>query len=1097
MKYIFSLILVLIFLKNAFASHTMGGELTYKCVGGNSYIFELVFYRDCNGAEVNTVSENLRVWNHPSLTSITLPFVNRFDVSPDCNPLPGYASKLECGVGSAGGNGVGAIERVLYRSLPIQLVGIPPVAGWIFTYENYSRSNSLTNISNPSSFGITLAAKMFATPNMVGNGFSDSSPQFLQEPFFVSCSGTPYIYNMNAIDPDLDSVCFDFGIPYDHFPGLAYNPPISPGQVQYEPGFSYTNPTPGTSLDPSNIPASINPLTGELSFTSNTVGNYLIKIRARSYRQGSLISEVEREMQIIILPCSSTNTFPVVPPPFAGSYSTTVNAGDFVSFSLNATDNEFLQDGTTPQKLYLTASGPMFGAGLTLNTGCDIEPCATLNSALPIIGTQQVSATFSWQTSCDHLVNQYGIVSDVIPYNFVFKVQDDYCPVPKVSYVTVTIYVVNPGVIQPTQIKCIETLPNGDLTIHWNQVSNPENSFVEYQLHSLEDGQIASFPDITSTSHTLPSGDEAKNYFVSVKSGCNGNMLKYSDTIANIYLNLINPSNGTAFLQWNKPKSTPLNSYNSHYRIYREYPSGTFSLIDSTLYSTTNYKDTIDICQAFLSYKVILPTTFCEFTSNTPGDNFEDMLTPNIPVLYSVGIDTATSAILIDWNENQQPDTYGYVIYTIDDSGFLVELDTVWGLNNTSYSYFSDLSQGPFSYSVAAFDSCYTTAVPITFQTSAKSPIQTTMKIQSMVSMCEKKVILNWTNYVGQVVQEYRIYSKHNGLWNQEGITIDTTFEISLTNGDNYCYVIEAVFINGYRAFSDVTCITLPTVQLPAFHYFKLASIENQKVELFDYIDESVGIQEIIFHRMNYSNTYEEIGRVPADGNTIQFTDYTADVKLKPWQYLATYTDSCGNVGEASNFVRTIFVSGVADEIRMINNVQWNPYLGFDGSIIEYRIFRGPNGIFDENPIAVVSGQQLYYEDDVSAVDFNGQICYRIEAVEALNFYNFSEVSQSNDHCFTYAPLIYIPNSFTPDGDGLNDYFLPVLSNIESNNYNLLIFNRWGQVIFESTNLDYGWDGRIQSTGFDAMNDTFMYQVQVIDANGIKISKKGFVSLIR
>jgi hypothetical protein len=253
----------------------------------------------------------------------------------------------------------------------------------------------------------------------------------------------------------------------------------------------------------------VDPLTGELTFTSFTSGNYLVKIRARSYRQGVLISEVEREMQIVILPCSSANNSPTITPPFSGSFSTTVNAGDLISFSLNATDNEFLQDGTTPQKLYLTASGPMFGSGLTLATGCDIEPCATLNSSAPIIGTQQVSANFNWQTTCDHLINQYGIVSDVIPYNFVFKVQDDFCPVPKVSYVTVTIFVVNPGIIPATQINCIETESNGDLILNWNQVNNPSMSFLAYEVHSVQDGLITTINDITTVQQTI-SGDSKK-----------------------------------------------------------------------------------------------------------------------------------------------------------------------------------------------------------------------------------------------------------------------------------------------------------------------------------------------------------------------------------------------------------------------------------------------------------------------------------------------------------------------------------------------------------------------------------------------------------
>jgi len=1098
MRYFLLIILFLGTFREFRASHAMGGELTYTCVGGNAFVFQLVFYRDCNGAEVNVVSENLRVWNHPTITTINMPFVSRQDVSPMCTALPGYASQLECGTGSAGGNGVGAIERVVYRSLPIVLNGVPPPEGWIFTYENYSRSSSLTNINNPSTYGITIAAKMFVIPGANGTGCTDSSPQFLQEPYFVSCTGTPYQYNMNAVDPDLDSVHFDFGIPYNHFPGSPYNPPTSPNPVQYETGFSYVNPTPDASINPSNVPATIDPLTGEITFTSFTTGNYLIKVRARSYRQGVLISEVEREMQIVILPCSASNNAPTITPPFGGSYSTTVNAGDLITFSLNASDFEFLQDGSTPQKLFLTASGPMFGAGLTSTTGCDIEPCATLNSTAPIIGTQQVTANFSWQTTCDHLVNQYGIVADVIPYNFVFKVQDDYCPVPKVSYVTVTIFVLNPGVIPATQIKCIQTADNGDLTINWNPVSNPENSFVEYQLHSVEDGAIGlPIADINNTQVTISGINTAKHFFVSVRSGCDGNILKNSDTIANIHLDLTNPVNGTAILQWNKPRSMPLSSYSPYYYIFREYPIGNFTLIDSTAYNITNYKDTIDICDAYISYKIVLPTDICDFTSNKLGDNFEDMLTPNIPALLSVGIDTATSEILINWNVNQQPDTYGYVIYTFDNSGFLVELDTVWGRNNTSYSYLTDLSQGPFSYSIAAFDSCYTAAVPVTFQTSAKSPIQTTMKIESKVFMCEKLVRLNWTKYGGQNVQEYRIFAKNNGSWNQITATNDTLIEIPVIGGQNYCFTIQAVFVGGSKAFSDLSCFLVPTPQQPSFHYLKLVSVENNQVEVHDYIDESVGIQEIIFQRMNFTNAYEEIGRVSANSDNVLFIDTVADVQEKPWQYRTRYVDSCGTVGDPSNFAKTIFLQGVADEVRFLNFIQWTPYEGFDGSILEYRIYRGPNGVFNPDPIAVVGSSQFTFEDDVTDVGFEGEICYRIEAVEALNFYNFAEVSHSNDYCFVYKPLIYIPNAFTPDGDNLNDYFLPVLTNIEPIEYNLSIFNKWGQIIFESSKLAVGWDGKIQVSGENATNDTYFYQVQVNDANGEQITKRGFVSLLR
>ncbi len=56
--------------------------------------------------------------------------------------------------------------------------------------------------------------------------------------------------------------------------------------------------------------------------------------------------------------------------------------------------------------------------------------------------------------------------------------------------------------------------------------------------------------------------------------------------------------------------------------------------------------------------------------------------------------------------------------------------------------------------------------------------------------------------------------------------------------------------------------------------------------------------------------------------------------------------------------------------------------------------------------------------------------------------------------------IYYVPNSFTPNGDGINDIFLPIFtSGFEADDYNLTIFNRWGELLFEETDHLKGWDG--------------------------------------
>jgi hypothetical protein len=1074
----------------------MGGEITYKCVGGNTFVFDLVFYRDCNGAEVNIVSENLRVWNHPTVKIVLLKFIARQDISPKCTEVSGGSIALSCGSGSAGGNGVGAIEKIIYRSDPVVLQGVPPPQGWVFTFENFSRSIALTNIDNPTNYGITLAAKMYAIPGATEIGCNDSSPVFLQEPYFVSCSGNPYIYNMNAVDPDLDSIHFDFGVPYDRFPQGIYDPPNNPIPVPFESGFSFNSPTPGVVFNSANQPAKINPLTGELSFTSFSTGNYAIKITATSFRKGVKISEVEREMQLVVLSCNSLNDFPVIQAPFPGnSFEKTIKAGDLVSFTLNAKDDGKLQDGTS-QTLFLGASGPMFGANLVSTNGCDISPCATLNSMVPISAKKNVSAVFNWQTTCDHLVNQYGIVSDQVTYNFVFKVQDDYCPVPEVRYATVSIKVINPGVIPATRIKCIQNNPSTNkLTISWNSVADPNGSFVSYQFRSVQSGLIATVSDINQTSIEIPAPNSAIDYYVSVQSGCDGNTLKNSDTISNIFLKVTNPKNGTALLQWNKPFDDLKSGFGTQFRLFREYPKGNFKLLDSLNFNTTDYKDTIDICEAFLSYKIVLTGDGCDFVSNIDGDNFRDMLTPNIPIIMSAGIDTTNNSMRIEWNVNNKLDTYGYVVYKLDANGILFELDTVWGRKNTTYSYLEDLSKGPFSYSVAAFDSCFTTSTPVTYQTSAKGSINTTMISKVVIYMCEKKADFSWFRYFGRPVSSYNIWGKIKGKWIVFGNTSDTSISLSLEPEENYCIYVESIFSDGENAFSSPSCFTMPKPKTPSYHYFKVATVNNGKVELYDYIDSSVGISNITYERKKFDGQFEQIGSSEVSSDVVLFIDDQVNLDAQPWEYRTKYIDSCGNLGAYANQNTTIFVSATTNEYDMINQVQWTPYSTFDGGVLDYFIYRGVDGKFNSNPVAIVPNDVFTFEDDVSNLPTDGQICYRVEAREGLNSFGFFEISRSNDFCINYTPLVFVPNAFSPGG--ANPIFKPVLTHVPIENYQMKIINRWGEIIFETTNKNEGWNGEIMNSGKIASNDAYIYVITFENENNFLVFKRGYVSILK
>lgn len=91
-------------------------------------------------------------------------------------------------------------------------------------------------------------------------------------------------------------------------------------------------------------------------------------------------------------------------------------------------------------------------------------------------------------------------------------------------------------------------------------------------------------------------------------------------------------------------------------------------------------------------------------------------------------------------------------------------------------------------------------------------------------------------------------------------------------------------------------------------------------------------------------------------------------------------------------------------------------------------------------------------------------------------------------------PQIYVPNTFTPNGDGLNDVFFPVLNGFNGWNYRLLIFDRWGELIHEVRDRSKGWDGRAR--GKDSQIDVYVWRV-ILEREGDAREFTGHVNLLR
>ncbi len=1105
LKNISLLLLFFIATGNIFSNHWMGGEITWMCDGTGNYIFTLKIHRDCSGPPAPLVGQNIRVWGHPSVSTIAVSHLITNEVSPVCKQVPGGPTPISCTSNPV----IGAAQEYVYTSAPITLAGTPPAQGWVFTWDNLTRNPSITNLVNPSTKGITLRAIMYANGANNANPCFDSSPQFIESPSSIICAGNSFTYSPNAFDPDFDSLVFSFGQPLDRII-TSYNPPADPAILNYTTGYNVNSPLPSTTQNASNIPASINPETGEISFQSSTLGSFAIVVRVQSYRCNVLIAEVYREMQVIIVNCSPNNPPVAIPPLNTNTtYSDTVVVGTIVNFDFEASDFDKLQDGTD-QTVEITATGSQFGTNyIDANTGCENPPCATLSFTPPISGAPTATTNFQWQTTCDHLAgnNSFGC-GQSSTYKFVFKVKDDFCPAPATKYHTVSITVVPSSSLPPPKINCVSVLASGAIRITWESINDPDNSFQEYEIYGRTGANpfslIASLPNVFANGflHFGANGQTDKwEYIIGTKSACG--IVNFADTVSSILLNINNPNNGEAILQWN-PVFSPTNSSSSSgwYKIFREYPKGTFTFIDSVPYGNEYYRDTITVCDDSVWYRVSIDDLGCSSLSNVKGDRFEDKLAPKPPVIRHVTVDTAGGFTRICWYPTTPNDAEGYIVLKQIGSNWVPQ-DTIFATDSFCYNDHSSTPNfNPECYGIAAHDTCWS-GVPLNPNTSAMGTPHCSMYLTEQYNVCNKSINLNWTPYEDwdSGVGNYKVYSVINGVTILEGVTNGSTTNFAVNNvlpNTNYCFVILAVSDNAKdTALSNKVCVNTYYPAISDTNYLQVATVQNNsQIELKIYSETNASISGYQIERSTDGVSYNVIGFAPYLPPITSFIDNGVSANETFYFYRAIALDSCGAISDStSNIAKTILLTVSANSNAFTNILNWDTYYNWDGTTNSYEVYRKIGSLPYTSIATVPLGTQTYTDDvgDFYNQDTEGSFCYKIKAIENVNSYGFAEESFSNNACTTIDYLLYVPNAFTVNG--FNPIFKPVIGFANFDSYSLTIYNRIYKEVFTTTNVDEGWDGTYK--GKPLQEGVYVYFIQFNDSKGQPFQKIGHVTLLK
>ena len=1097
-----------------FATHLMGGEITWTCMGGGNYRFQMKVYRDCS-TPVPVVppggSVALTVHNHPSVSSIPMTQVSFADMSPQCN---GAGPTYNC---LNNPNGNVAVEEYIYQSNLVNLPGTPPAQGWVFTWSNCCRNAAIVNLSlsfnagGPSN-GFTLRAIMFPYNGQNTQPCFDSSPVFQERPAIIICAGNPFVYNHNAYDPDKDSLVYSFAESLDYLPPQTAFTATNPPAIPYIPGFSSTSPFPGPGLgSPNNVPATLDPNTGELSFNCFLQGAFVNVIRVQSFRCGQLIAEIYREIQVVVIACG-VNAPPVVTAPFQNpisglftDYVDTVMAGDLVQFNISAVDNDLLPT-FTPQSVVINAAGGQFGTNFTdPNSGCDNLPCATLNPAPPASNLVSNATTFNWQTSCEHtFFNNDCYVSNNI-HTFTFNFKDDYCPAPSYKTVTVTIVVQPIPVVPAPDFRCLAVQSNGDILLTWLIPPDPDLTFNSYHIYSSSSlsgpytvvDSIFNYNQNTYLHSGAGGNNASRYYFIRTRSGCFGKVFTDpSDTLQSIFADIGTLSGISYPISWNA-LATPLPpTAAANYQVYKQ-NAGVFQTFAQTNQLTLT--DSVDACISAPAYRIELPdASGCISISNEVSETINLNEPVPIPGLDSVSIQQSSGQAIAGWQSGGIDTTrYRVVIYQ-NINGTWLPLDT---LNFSDAGFFlnqlSQAADSSESYALSLIDTCGNTG-PL-------SPAHTTMMIALAGSSCSNSASIMWSDYQGFNVGSYHIYASENGgsfirIATVAGDANGYLYE-DLNSGSTYCFRVTAVSQNGIFTSSTIdSCFSATTVDEPQFVYLNYATVENDFTSaLRAYYDADSDALEYLLTRRDLStDKLDTLGpfRLPQGSNFIDHIDQGLRTQETPYRYQLFLKDSCGNFIGVTNFGTTIHLRGESVP-GFYNKLFWTAYGDWSGGVSRYRVYKCRDKECNDMIFEAETDSTTfrYLEDVIDTLPPNGMICYRIEALEGPgNIFFFSERSLSNVICLEHLPVIFIPNAFSPLG-GVTEQFKPrgVFASFASA-YLFRIYNRWGEIIFETSDPDKAWDGTY--LGSRVPSGAYVYQVIIDTFTGDRIDKTGSVTVI-
>jgi len=486
---------------------------------------------------------------------------------------------------------------------------------------------------------------------------------------------------------------------------------------------------------------------------------------------------------------------------------------------------------------------------------------------------------------------------------------------------------------------------------------------------------------------------------------------------------------------------------------------------------------------------------------NCPGEivlqsDTLDNQQPSVAILTGASVNG--NSIELEWIASPSPEVSAYIVFRSTSMG-AIALDTIYG----GVTNFADDTASPNeqseTYFILAIDECGNTSI--------FNDAHSTVFLEQSVISCEQKIVLNWNLYQGWTngVGSQEVWANINGGGAFLQATIsgsDTSYVFeNASNSDNYCFYIKSIE-NGtdVEVLSNKTCV-VPDIIEPMRDLIlrNVKVLPDNSVELiwdWNSIAEIQSFEILQSLESDPVSTFTILNSTPAPiplGNGKTYIDVISEPSESKVFYKIQTTDDCDTVVE-SNYGSTIHLVG-NPQPGFTNFLTWTPFDIENAELVDYAIYRIVNDV--STFVELVPAGTTFFSDEVDPSESSeSNVCYFVVAKANLTLPNGSIESiesSSNTTCVEQLVSIVAPNAFAPQG--VNQIFRPLIIFGETVNYHFSVYNRWGELLFETKDIDEGWNGKYK--GVIQPLGAYIFQVRITQVNGRVVEDSGVFTLLR